>query len=223
MGGGQDADDPIWRELAALTGAARPRVLYVPTATGDAAANVAAFYRRFPATSFEPSDLPLFLRTEEDLRERVLAQDLVLVGGGNTAAMLAVWRVHGLDAVLREAWGAGVVLAGGSAGANCWFEACTTDSFLLGRADPLRDGLGLLAGSFCPHYDSEPSRRPSYLGQVAAGDLPAGVAADDLAAVRYEGTALAEVLVSSSAARAVRVVSGGGGGALEEPLPSRRL
>ena len=89
--------------------------------------------------------------------------------GGNTANMLAIWRVHGLDAVLRDAWEAGVVLAGGSAGANCWFEASTTDAFLMGRADPLPDGLGFVRGSFCPHYDSEPARQPAYRRLVADG------------------------------------------------------
>ncbi len=84
----------------------------------------------------------------------MLTQDVVLVGGGNTLNMLAVWRAHGLDEILREAWDAGVVLAGGSAGANCWFEASTTDSYLLGRSDPLADGLGFVTGSFCPHFDS---------------------------------------------------------------------
>ena len=93
-------------------------------------------------------------------RDFVCSQDLIFVGGGNTANLLAVWRVHGLDGILREAWESGVVLAGGSAGANCWFEASTTDSF--GPLAALPDGLGLLAGSFCPHYADEPGRRPLY-------------------------------------------------------------
>ena len=161
MGGGQWPDDPIYRFIFDLTGAPRPKVLFVPTAVGDADRAVAAFYRSFPAHSFEPSDLALFHRTVEDLRSFVLTQDAVFVSGGNTLNLLAIWRAHGLDEILREAWDAGVVLAGGSAGANCWFEASTTDSFLLGRADPLPDGLGLVPGSFCPHFDSEPARRPS--------------------------------------------------------------
>lgn len=137
--------------------------------------------------------------------------------------MLAVWRVHRVDAVLREAWEAGVALAGGSAGANCWFDASTTDAFLLGRADPLADGLGFLTGSFCPHYDSEPIRRPSFQRLVSEGRLPPGIACDDLAAVHFVGTEIAEVVSSGSASRAYRVRPGGDGGSLEEALDVRTI
>ena len=113
--------------------------------------SVMRFLSVFPTDRFEPTYLDLFARDDRDLRDvRLLQQDLIFVGGGNTANLLAVWRVHGLDGILREAWESGVVLAGGSAGANCWFEASTTDSF--GPLAALPDGLGLLAGSFCPHY-----------------------------------------------------------------------
>lgn len=222
MGGGQWPEDPIYRYLVDLTGAARPKVLYVPTATGDADRGVAAFYRNFPSNSFEPSDLALFNRTVLDIRSFVLGQDLVLVPGGNTANMLAVWRLHGVDAVLREAWSSGVVMAGGSAGANCWFDASTTDSFLMGHADALADGLGLAPGSFCPHYDSEPARRPSYRRLVGEGSLPAGLACDDLAAVHLVGTDIAEV-VASGPGGAYRVVPAGDGVATEEPIDVRLI
>ncbi len=223
MGGGQWPDDPVYRYVFELVGAARPKVLYVPTAVGDADRAVAGFYRSFPSHSFEPSDLALFHRTVEDLRTFVLTQDVVVVSGGNTLNMLAIWRAHGLDAILREAWDAGVVLAGGSAGANCWFEASTTDSFLLGRADPLTDGLGFVPGSFCPHFDSEPARRPEYHRLVGEGLLPAGIACDDLAAVHLVGTEVAEVLVSSASAGARRVEPGERGDVVETPLDARLL
>ncbi|HEY6566277.1 MAG TPA: peptidase E [Actinomycetota bacterium] len=223
MGGGQQADDPIFPFLFDLTGASKPKVLYVPTATGDADRGVIHFYRRFPAHSFEPSDLALFERTVDDIRGLVMSQDVVLVQGGNTANMLAVWRVHDVDAVLREAWEAGVVMAGGSAGANCWFEASTTDAFLLGRADPLPDGLGFVAGSFCPHYDSEPARQPEYRRLVGEGVLPEGVACDDLAVAHVVGTEIAEFLTSSDDAGAYRVTADGEGGATQTPLSVRRL
>lgn len=222
MGGGQWPGDPIFRYLFELTGAAKPKVLYVPTATGDADRAVAAFYQNFPAASFEPRDLALFERTVEDLRSLVMDQDLVLVQGGNTANMLAVWRAHGVDAILREAWEAGVVMAGGSAGANCWFEASTTDSFLMGNADALADGLRLVPGSFCPHYDSEPSRRPSYQRLVGEGVLPGGIACDDLAAVHFDGVEVAEVVASSPSARAYRVEAGDRG-PTEEPFEAGLL
>ncbi len=218
MGGGQWPDDPIFRFIFELTGASRPRLLSVPTATGDNDRSVAAFFRAFPARRWEPAVLSLFDRTVQDLRSLVLAQDVVLVGGGNTLNMLAVWRAHGLDVILREAREAGVVLAGGSAGANCWFEASTTDSYLLGRADPLRDGLGLVPGSFCPHYDSEPARRPSFERLVGEGALPPGIACDDLAAVHLIGDEVAEVLASDPAAGARRVAPGPQGGVVDTPF-----
>jgi peptidase E len=139
-----------------------------------------------------------------DAREFPLSQDVIYVGGGNTAAMLAVWRQHGVDAILREAWERGIVLCGASAGANCWHEASTTDSFGPALA-PLLDGLGFVPGSFSPHYDVEPLRRPLFQAAVAKGDLPPGVACDNCAAVHYEGTAVAEFVSSKPAARAWRL------------------
>jgi peptidase E len=223
MGGGHWPGDPVYRFLADLTGASRPKVLSLPTATGDNDRSVAAFFRAFPAGRWEPSVLTLFERTVRDLRSFVLSHDVVLVGGGNTVNMLAVWRAHGLDRILREAWEAGVILAGGSAGANCWFEASTTDSYLLGRADPLVDGLGLVPGSFCPHLDSEPARGPEYRRLVGEGVLPPGIACDDLAAVHLVGTEVAEVVISDADAGARRVEPGEQGDIVETPYEVRLL
>ena len=153
MGGGGFSMEPrnprLDRWLLSLTGKRRPRVLFVPTASGDWAGYIARFHRAFAKHACEPSHLQLFDRTVRNLRDFVLRQHIVYVGGGSTANMLAVWRLHGLDAILREAWENGTLLCGVSAGANCWFESSLTDSF--GRPlRPLRDGLALLAGSFCP-------------------------------------------------------------------------
>jgi peptidase E len=151
----------------------------------------------------------------EDLRAFTLEHELVVVGGGNTANMLAIWRVHGFDAILRDAWESGVVLTGWSAGMICWFEAGVTDSFgpqLVG----MRDGLGLLPGSACPHYDGEERRRPVYGRLVSEEGFPAGIAADDAAGVHFAGTELHEVVATTPEARAYRVTPGG-----EEPLPAR--
>jgi dipeptidase E len=130
----------------------------------------------------------------DDLLEFALEHDVILVGGGNTANMLAVWRVHGFDNVLREAWERGVVLSGWSAGMICWFEAGVTDSFGPQLAG-MRDGLGFLAGSACPHYDGEERRRPVYQRLVGEG-FPAGIALDDAAGAHYVGTELHEVVSS---------------------------
>jgi peptidase E len=152
----------------------------------------------------------------EDLREQALASDAILVCGGNTANMLAVWRVHGFDRVLREAWEAGVVLSGWSAGMICWYEAGVTDSFGPQLAG-MRDGLGFLSGSACPHYDGEELRRPVYQGLVAEG-FPAGIAAEDGVGLHYIGTELAEVVCASKGATAYRVEPGS-----EVPLDARLL
>ena len=136
------------------------------------------------------------------------SQDVIYVGGGNTANMLAIWRLHGVDVVLREAWSRGIVLAGVSAGANCWFEACSTDSFGPDLA-PLNDGLGFLAGSFCPHYDGELLRKPTYERWVAEGVLPAGYAADDGVGLVFRGTELTEAVSEVAGGRAFRVEPSG--------------
>jgi peptidase E len=152
----------------------------------------------------------------DGLRELALSHDAILVCGGNTANMLAVWRVHGFDRILREAWEAGIVLFGWSAGMICWFEAGVTDSFGPQLAG-MHDGLGFLPGSACPHYDGEDLRRPVYTGLVADG-FPAGLALDDRAGARFDGTELVEVVTTEPAAAGYRV-----GPAAEEKLPTRVL
>ncbi len=212
---------PLYRYVLSLTGAERPKVCFVPTATGDAPEGLVRFYNNFPARVCEPSYLALFGRTVRDIQAHLLAQDLIVVGGGNTANMLAIWRVHGVDAALKTAWDAGVMLCGGSAGSLCWFECGTTDSFDLNELAPLHDGLGFLAGSHCPHYDGEAQRRPLYQSLIANG-FPAGYAVDDDAAIRFAGTELAEVVTARAGATAYRVESVDGQ-AVETPLEARLL
>ncbi len=200
--------------LLELAGGARPRVCFVPTAKAHEPEHVDEFYAAFADRGCEPSHLELFGIPEEPA-VHVAAQDVVYVGGGNTANLLALWRVHGIDGALRAAWERGAVLAGWSAGANCWFEACTTDSF--GAIAPLTDGLGLLAGSFCPHYDAEPERRPTFIRLVSAG-FPAGYAADDGVALHFRGTELREAVAAPAGGAAYRVRPDG-----EAALAVRRL
>jgi peptidase E len=164
----------------------------------------------------EPTRLSFYPWPPDDLRELALSHDAILVDGGNTANMLAVWRVHGFDRILREAWEAGVVLFGWSAGMICWFEAGVTDSFGP-QLEGMRDGLGFLSGSACPHYDGEELRRPVYTNLVADG-FPPGLALDDGAAARFEGTELVEVVAATDGPRGYRVGPGG-----EEPLETRVL
>jgi dipeptidase E len=184
IGGGfsMDPDTVLDDYVFAMTGHERPRVCFVPTATGDAPTYIERFHTALDLRC-RTSVLRLFERDDSDPRSMLLDQDVIYVGGGNTANMLAVWRVHGVDRFLAEAYRSGVVLCGISAGMLCWFGCGVTDSF--GPLRALNDGLGVLPGSACPHYDSEPGRRPTYHRAVAEGELPAGWALDDGAAALF--------------------------------------
>jgi peptidase E len=222
IGGGALNEDPaqqqIERYILALTGRENPRVCFIPTATGDAAAGVVRFYTAFSSEVCRPSHLMLIDRKVTDLRAFLLSKDVIFAGGGNTNAMLAIWRQQGLDIVLREAWEQGIVLCGSSAGANCWHEASSTDSWGL-PLKPLLDGLGFVPGSFCPHYDAEATRRPLYQQSVAEGAIPPGIACDNSVAVRYEGTRVAEIVSSTEAARAYRLEKTADGFSETEIIP----
>jgi peptidase E len=223
VGGGgfvSTPESPLVDYVLGAAGKARPRVCFVPTAGGDALPYVATFYRACATRDCQPSDLPLFNRTGEDLREKLLGQDVIWVGGGNTANLLAIWRAHGVDRLMREAWEAGIVLSGSSAGMICWFEASITDSFGP-QLDPLDDGLGFLPCSACPHYDGEDRRRPVYRAAVAEG-FPAGYAADDGVALRFDGVELAECVSAREGASGWRVERNGDQ-VVERPLPTRLL
>ena len=226
MGGGgfsMEPENPLLDDyVLGLTGKERPRICFLPTASGDDQGYIDRFLGAFPPERAEATALTLFRRGDApEPRERLLSQDVIYVGGGSTANMLAVWRVHGLDTVLVEAWECGVVLAGLSAGMICWFQEGVTDSF--GRENkPLAGCLELLEGSACPHYDGEEERRPAYLRLVGDGSLRPGFAADDGVALLFEGRELAEVVSSRPKGRAFRV-SADGGKAREEPLAVRYL
>ncbi len=186
------------------TGKKTPKICFLPTASGDSVDYVARFQRSFARKNCIPTVLELFRRDGRHLEGHLLDQDAIYVGGGNTANMLAVWRVHGVDVILREAWNQGIVLSGVSAGAGCWFEGSSTDSF--GPAlEPLRDGLALLQGSLCPHYDGEERRRPRFHEMLTGGTLPAGFGVDDSAALHFHGDTLHRVVSSSPHARAYSV------------------
>jgi len=219
--GGAGISEPLLRRyVRELTGKPRPRVLYVPTAGGDQPEPVVMFYEAFSGDGCATSHLPLFMRKHEDLAPVILEQDVIYVGGGNTANMLAIWRVHGVDTLLREAWDRGIVLCGSSAGSLCWFEAGITDSFGLQLAE-LHDGLGFLPGSNCPHYDSEERRRPVFTRAVAGG-FPDGLAAEDGVAFHFVDRNLAETVSARPNGRAFRVEARNGE-AVETPLPVRYL
>ncbi|MFF1675668.1 Type 1 glutamine amidotransferase-like domain-containing protein [Streptomyces sp. NPDC058256] len=197
----------------------RPKVCFVPTASGDAPAYIDQFLSAFQSRACERSVLPLFRRELDDaaLRTFLLSQDVVYVGGGNTANLLAVWRAHGVDRLMCEAYDRGTLLCGISAGANCWAEGSLTDSF--GPLTFLPDGLGLLSGSVCPHYDSEPGRRSSYLAAVATGGLPAGWALEDGVGALFTDGLLTETATRTPQAHLYQVEPDGEKGATERVLP----
>jgi peptidase E len=211
MGGGGFTADPsnpaLDDYILSLARRREPRILFLPTASGDPNAQIAAFRATFGAGACRPRHLSLFRLEHEpdDLRALILAQDVVYVGGGSMRNLLAIWREHGLDHILREAWDAGVVLAGLSAGGMCWFEHGITRS--TGRPAPVR-GLGLLPGSFSVHYDGDPTRRPVFLDAVARGAVPGGYGADDDVGLLFEDRTLVRIVSARSEARAYRVAAG---------------
>lgn len=217
LGGGGDTaeqSDRLHGYVLGLVGKERPRLLFVPTASADNDAYIVWVHERFGAVA-EVTHLKTFPWPPANLRELVLSQDAIYVSGGNTANMLAIWRLHGIDVLMREAWEQGIVLWGASAGMICWFEHGVTDSF--GPELDAMDCLGFLPGSACPHYDGEEQRRPRYRALVDNG-LPDGVAADDGVGLHYEGTELAEVVSCRPGAAAYRVTRAG-----EERLAPRQL
>jgi peptidase E len=195
---------PAYLDVLELTRPS-PRVLYVGTAAAEDPSMALLIHDQLRDRA-TVTRLEFFPWPPDDMRELVLSQDVIVVGGGNTANMLAIWRVHGFDTLLRESWEKGTVLTGWSAGMICWFEAGITDSFGP-QLEGMRDGLGFLSGSACPHYDGEERRRPVYRQLVADG-FPAGYAADDGVALHFLGTELAEVWTTREGATAYRVEPG---------------
>jgi peptidase E len=211
---------PLVEHALALTGKDAPKVCALYTATGDDVARIAQWYACWAqygrgVTASHVAVLPM--PSVDDLRGHLLAQDAIYVGGGSVAGLMVLWRLHGLDAVFREAWEAGVVLFGVSAGSLCWHSGGTTDSFGPDLR-PWTDGLGLIPGSNCPHYDSEERRRPLYQRLVREGVLAPGYAADDGVGLHYVGTELKEAVADREGASAWRVDTDG-----ETQVPARLL
>jgi len=207
MGGGgfsMEAGNALLDEHAlALTGVDCPRVCFLPTASGDADHYIVRFYRAFPAGRCQPSHISLFRRDggASDLAAHLRDQDIVYVGGGSVISLLGTWSAHGVDVMLRDAWEAGVVMAGLSAGSLCWFELGVTAFH--GESTPVR-GMGLLPYSNAVHYDDKPERRAAFLTAVA-DSMVSGYGTGDGAALHFIGTELAEVVASRPTARAYRV------------------
>jgi peptidase E len=212
IGGGMLAPEgqvpPQLEYALRLTGRPEPRLCLLNTAAGDDPRWTLLMYDRFAGHPVRVRHLALFpMPNVTDPEDLLLSQDVIFAGGGSVANMVAVWRVHGLDVIMRKAWQSGIVLAGSSAGGICWFEGGTTDSF--GRdLRAFTDGLGLLRGSYCPHYNSEPGRRPLYHRLIADGTLPGGIACDDGVGAHFVDDVLTELVADRPGTGAYRVEPG---------------
>jgi dipeptidase E len=221
LGGGGFTMEPVGGALdefvLGLSGKPVPRICFLPTASGDPGEQITRFHAAFADRPCEAAHLSLFRLGSHpvDLREYLLSQDIVYVGGGSMRNMLAIWRAHELDVILRECWEQGTVLAGLSAGAMCWFQGGITTSS--GKPAPA-EGLGLLEGSLSVHLDGEPERRPAYLTAVASGALPAGWAADDGVGLLFEDGTLARVVGSRQGLHCIRVERDGDRAAVSDVL-----
>ena len=211
------------RYMAQLTGKPRPKLLYLPTASGDSATGVISWYQNCAALTVEPSHQMSFIASTRQTRsweDVFLSVDGIVCSGGNTLNQQAIWKAQGIDAILRQAWDRGIVLGGASAGSLCWFEEGTTDS----RPKELSkvECLGFIKGSHSPHYDAEPGRRPLYQKLIASGQMKPGYACDNDAGIYFEDDA-AKRVVSTRPTAKVYYVSVEGGKIAEKVLEPERI
>jgi dipeptidase E len=224
--GGHDFDrragnDAITDLVVELAESPRPKVCLLPTASGDPEDQIARFRRAISDRDAVPHVISLFRLGENpvDLREELLNQDVIYAGGGSMVNLIAIWRAHGLDEILHECWREGILIVGQSAGAMCWFQGGITSS----QGDPaVAGGFGVLPGSICVHYLSEPVRRRSFLRAIASGELEPGLGLEDQTGALFEDTELAEA-ISAREGAAVWEVTPEGAGGREVELESRQL
>lgn len=197
FGGGRDK--VITRYLISLTQKENPKICFVPTATGDSLETITSWYSSCEDLPFRPYVLNTFIDSytmQKSFEDTIMSMDAILVGGGNTLNMLSIWKSQGIDLALRKAYDAGIVMSGGSAGSLCWFQNGTTDS------RPIKiskiECLGWIKGSHCPHYDTEPTRRPVYHDLIKRGELFPGYACDDKACLYFENEKVVAAVASSA-------------------------
>ncbi len=199
-----EPDNPLLdRYILNQANSKEPKICFIPTASGDADGYIAKYYAFFEKQSCVPSHLSLFKPHVKDIEGFLLSQDILYVGGGNTKNLLVLWKEWGLDGIMKKAWERGIILAGISAGAICWFEEGVTDSF----GDELHaiECLGLLRGSSCPHFDGEEKRKFAYHDLINSGQIQPGIALDDGAAVHYIDENLKRAVSSREKAYAYKV------------------
>jgi dipeptidase E len=192
--------------IKTLTLKDNPRICFLPTASADNPFSINTWYETCNKLAIRGFAQRMFISSyeqKETFEEVLLSMDAIVVGGGNTLNMLAVWKAQGVDKILEQAWNKGIILAGGSAGSLCWFEQGTTDS----RPKDISkiEGLGFIKGSHCPHYDSEPTRRPLYHSYIRSKELKAGYACDDKAAILFHDNEVAKVVATTEESNAYYV------------------
>jgi dipeptidase E len=211
------------RYMAELTGKTRPRLCYLPTASADGESGIIRWYESCAPLDVHPLVQRSFISSyamDESWRGALLSMDGIVVSGGNTLNQQAIWRVQGIDEVLREAWDRGVVLGGASAGSLCWFEEGTTDS--RPRQVTKIECLGFLRGSHSPHYDAEEVRRPTYHRLIRSGELKPGYACDNDAGIYFVDNEVMRVVKTRQEA-SVYYVALEDGGIVETELPAEMI
>jgi dipeptidase E len=210
-GGAFDIDQPkrsaLDRYIISLSPKTNPKICHIPTASGDAILGIARFKKAAELLACEPTVCELYRPPSRDLEDFILSQDIIYVGGGSTYNMLALWRAWNLDTILKKAWQQGIPLTGTSAGANCWFRRCSTDSFH-GELSEM-DALNWIPIDFCPHYDEEENRRPTLHKLIAEGKMGRTLACDGGAGCLFHGTEFQKVVSTSKMASAYWVEEDG--------------
>jgi dipeptidase E len=214
----------VWiKYMAQLTGKPRPRICFLPTASADSPQNIISFYHNCSQLNVVPFVQTSFISSyqqKESFADVLLSMDAIVCSGGNTLNQQVIWKAHGIDQILRDAWDRGIVLGGASAGSLCWFEEGTTDS----RPKELTivECLGLIKGSHCPHYDAEGERRPAYMRLVGSGQMKPGYACYNQAGIYFEDNTVKRVVASHADAK-VFYVSVVGGQVVEKELPAEQI
>jgi peptidase E len=219
MGGGgftMEPKNPLMDEyVLSQSPKEKPRICFLPTASGDNSGYIRDFYNYFPTLVCHPSHLALSEPHTDDFESYIQDQDIIYVAGGHTTRMLTLWKNSGLDIILKKAWERGILLAGVSAGAACWFQGALTDS-VPGKLSGEKC-LGFLKGSFCAHYDN-PGRRPTFHRLIRTRELPNGIGVDNFAALHFEGQQLIQVVTSRPGVSAYTVRKEGER-TVENPMP----
>jgi peptidase E len=220
---GGDFSAPFIKYVIGLTHKANPRICLIPTASADNPNNIAHWYELCAELPVRPYVLRTFINSRPEqstFEEVIMSMDAIIVGGGSTLNMIAVWKAQGIDTVLRKAYEKGIVMAGGSAGSLCWFHGGITDS--RPKQLTLVDCLGFIKTSHCPHYHSEPGRKPLYQQEILSGQLPAGYACDDRAGILFQNEKLIRSVAADKDSHTY-FVSVADGKVKEEQLPAEPL